>query len=350
MQATWKTIVLHLLLVGLFLSVPVLSSPDFDYSPAIFRVKPFLRNFTGYVLVTAFFYVHHYTLFPLLLERRKRLSYFLAVVGSFLVLAALQHAFFTEFVQPARPDFPVPSDIQVRQAPFPDSALMSYASLFIPFTLVWLISVALGLNRRAREAELNRYRTELQNLKYQLQPHFLFNSLNNIYSISIIRPEETPHYILQLSELLRYLLDTEHLQNVLLYDDLQCCRQYCELQRLRHGKSTDDWEIAWPENCGNRHIAPFLLIPLIENAFKYGVHPEKPSPLRIIVSVDKNAVVLETFNKKNVQEAKPLITRGKLGLTKTKERLGLLYPGNYDLHITETDDAYSLTLTLHTRT
>lgn len=339
----WKSIGLHVLFVVFFLSIPILFSPDFDYTLRVFRVPPFQRSFAGYVLVVLFFYVHYLWILPRFYFRKLKLVYTLLVLVSFVSLILIHNTFF--------PDLRGPAPIEINFGPpaprQPMPFMMDAASLFLPYVLALLVSLVLFLNRQAKKIEVDRMRTELVNLKYQLQPHFLFNSLNNIYSISVIHPERTPHYILELSEILRYLLLTEEVEQVQLVDDLKFCRQYVDLQRLRYGKQADDWELVFPDNLDEiaGQIAPFLLIPLIENVFKYGMHPDKKSPISIRIVLSKEGqLTMETWNLKNNGSRDNLLVSQKMGLKKTVERLKLLYPGKHQMKMTDEVEAYHLTL------
>jgi LytS/YehU family sensor histidine kinase len=209
--------------------------------------------------------------------------------------------------------------------------------------LILLFSISLGLNRKTRQIELGKYQAELQNLKYQLQPHFLFNSLNNIYSISILEPQKTPKYILELSEILRYLLRTDGSLIVQLNDDLRFCKQYIDLQKLRF-EEDKNWTIQIPEVSSTLQIAPFLMMPIIENVFKYGIHPDKDSPITIEIQVQENKLLLKTFNRKNNHSGENLLLAQSLGLTKTRERLNLLFPGKHQLKIQETTQDFQVDL------
>lgn len=343
---SWKIVSIHLILIVLFLSVPVLSSPDFDLSFRLFDVKPFQRNFFGYLLVIAFFYVHYYLIVPRLLEKRRIVLYLFSIIGCFALIAAAEHFLF--------PQGPPGGKFSGPPMPFPGKNRMpgplgmaEYFSLIVPFVLVLLFSYYLRENRRAKQIELDKVQTELQNLKYQLQPHFLFNSLNNIYSISILEPDKTPHYIMQLSEILRYLLTTEKEDTVLLQSDIRFCGLFIDLQRLRFGDEDRQWEIVLPTQVSEQlKICPFLLIPVVENVFKYGIHPDKPSPVRVAFTVDGTTLELNTYNRKNNVAGENLLLSQKLGLNKTRKRLQLLYPGKHHFDIEENAEEYRLKLIL----
>ena len=210
MKQSWKIILVHFILIVFFLSVPILSSPDFDLSFRMFDVKPFQRSFFSYVMVILFFYFHYYLIIPRLFEQKKMVLYWGTIILSFIAIASLLHFSFVNGIPNEHNNFgPPPADFGPDHGmPGPRFVLIENLSFIIPFLLVLLFSHYLRANRRTKQVEFDKVQTELQNLKYQLQPHFLFNSLNNIYSISIIDHKRTPHYILQLFEILRYLLQT----------------------------------------------------------------------------------------------------------------------------------------------
>ena len=346
MTLNWKLIWMNLALVLFFLSIPILSSPDFDYSLAVFRVNPFLRNFAGYVLIVLFFYFNFYFLIPRLYDHKKFVMYTLSVLGVFVFIVCIQHFGFGR--PPGVFDRFHPEDFRNmphRPGPMP---WFFNISTVIPFLLVLLFSLALSFNRKTKQIELDKYRVELQNLKYQLQPHFLFNSLNNIYSISIIEPQKTPEYILKLSEILRHLLLTDTSETVPVNDDIKFCRQYIDLQFLRF-ENHENWNIEIENPASSQHISPFLLIPFIENVFKYGTHPDKPSPISVIIKLEKDRLNLFTKNTKKATNKSNLLATDKIGLKKTRERLDLIYPGQYSLDIRDnkTDFEVNLTIQLH---
>lgn len=335
-----KTVAVHILLILLFISIPIISSPDFNYSLEIFSVPPFIRNFVGYLLIIGFFYLNYYLIFPRYFFKKKYVLYAFWVILCFLIIIGLDYVLFPHPHHPRPHPFNPEFDPHRPRPPFDFHLIIN---LLVPFLLILLFSISLGLNRKTKQIELDKYQAELQNLKYQLQPHFLFNSLNNIYSISILEPEKTPKYILELSEILRYLLKTDGSLSVLLSDDLRFCKQYIDLQKLRF-EEDENWSIQIPEISSNLQISPFLMMPIIENVFKYGIHPDKDSPIKIEILLQENKLLLTTFNRKNNHSGENLLLAQSLGLTKTRERLNLLFPGKHELNIRETEHDFQVDL------
>ncbi|WP_430404927.1 sensor histidine kinase [Fluviicola sp.] len=334
MKFSLKTFLAHSLLILLFISIPIISSPDFKYNLDIFSVPPFIRNFVGYLLIIGFFYLNYYFLLPRYFFKKKYVLYPFLVITSFLLIIALDHILFPNPLIPRPPSFN--PNFGFGEPPRPPFDFHLFINLLVPFLLILLFSISLGLNRKTKQIELDKYQAELQNLKYQLQPHFLFNSLNNIYSISILEPQKTPNYILELSEILRYLLKTDGALVVKLTDDLRFCKQYIDLQKLRF-EDDNNWIIKIPEVSETFQIPPFLMMPIIENVFKYGIHPDKDSPIKIEVHLTENKLHLTTFNRKNNHAGENLLLAQSLGITKTRERLNLLFSGKHQLNIRETE-------------
>lgn len=346
MQSKWKKIGGYVVLIVLFQLIPVFSSPHFDYSFNMFSVHPFVRNFAGYSCIILFYFVHSYWLLPRFYEK-KRAYYFLLTIAYFVGMTLALHFLLSNdnlglLSSENRPQ-PVGA---MEERTDPPSAFFEYAVLFVPFCLITIVSFALHISRKARQVELEKAQTELQNLRYQLQPHFLFNSLNNIYSVSVIAPDKTPKYILELSAILRYLLVTEKEKMVDLKQDVLFCEQFVSLQQLRYGKMAHEWQISWPdaEQLEGYKIPPFLIIPLIENVFKYGIHPEKKSPVSIALTIKQGQLILQTFNYKNNRANEALLASQKLGLKKTQELIQLLYPSKHQLLVDESEIGFTLTL------
>jgi LytS/YehU family sensor histidine kinase len=187
---------------------------------------------------------------------------------------------------------------------------------------------------------------ELDVLRQQINPHFFFNTLNNLYALSLTRSAKTPEVILQLSELMRYVIYEGQKEQVTLGAEVKYMEDYLHLQKIRMHKTVDvqlDHEGYDP----SLQISPLLLIILIENAFKHGVEPaENASFLHIKLQTEKDAVY---FSCRNSVEPAVNGTAKGIGLENLRRRLQLLYPGIHALY-TETDGATffaSLKLQLH---
>jgi len=196
-------------------------------------------------------------------------------------------------------------------------------------------------------AQQEKVTAELQLLKAQVHPHFLFNTLNNIYSFSLESSPKTPGLILKLSNLLSYMLYDCRAAEVRLEKELDIMKNYIELERERYGDKID---ISWNADgeIQDIFIAPLLMIPFIENAFKHGTSEQiEKSWLTVDISVRENKLKAKIANSKN--EFAPLRKNG-IGIENVKKRLEFIYPGHHELKITEDSNFYVVSLTIHLST
>jgi LytS/YehU family sensor histidine kinase len=197
--------------------------------------------------------------------------------------------------------------------------------------------------------EKEKVKAELQLLKAQVHPHFLFNTLNNIYSVTQNTSPEASDMILRLSDLLRYILYECNKPEVSLTQELKIIKDYISLESIRYSKNLDI-HIRFPENTDNLLIAPLLLVPLIENCFKHGTSKMLDQPwINIQADLKGNMLSIKLINGKPDHVESNGAHNG-IGLSNVKKRLELLYPGKYDLKILPEDDLFvvALKIELHT--
>lgn len=215
------------------------------------------------------------------------------------------------------------------------------AIFFLLGSVSSLVSILIQATNRLRQTENDKLQAELSQLKAQIQPHFLFNTLNSIYALAIRNDARTADTIVQLSEFLRYIIRDAHRDKVPLAMEIQYIANYIELQRARlHDAAQIDYQLDGQPN--GLMIAPLLLSSFIENAFKYGVNPEEESPIDIHLKIVANTLRLTVANNK-VKVSKMEESTG-IGLWNTKERLRLTYPGAHELVIRDSDTAFAVNL------
>lgn len=197
-------------------------------------------------------------------------------------------------------------------------------SVGIRATQRWLRS-----ERERKAMETEQLQSTLTLLQYQIQPHFFFNSLNNIYSLVDIAPEKAKDSIHRLSKLMRYLLYNTKTEQVPLDDEIRFLRNYIELMQLR---LTDKVKVNYdfPEHPGSVQIAPLLFIPLVENAFKHGVSANQPSFISIRMKLEDHRLLFELENTNFPKDERDKGGSG-IGIENLKKRLRLLYPGQHEL-------------------
>ncbi len=194
---------------------------------------------------------------------------------------------------------------------------------------------------KLKDAEAKQVNTELEFLKSQVNPHFLFNNLNNIYSLALEKSESTPDAVLQLSELMRYVMETGKGKYVNVDKELRFIENYVTLEHLRlKNKCRINYNVQGETN--NKSIAPMLLIPFVENAFKHGIgiNPED-NFVEIVVQIAGNTLKLEIKNSINKTGNSYVLG---MGIDNVKKRLMLLYPNRYSLNIYEEDDVFYTSL------
>ena len=217
------------------------------------------------------------------------------------------------------------------------SFIFLFLSTVLKFTIDWFSN-----ERIQRELENQRLTAELAFLKSQINPHFLFNSLNSIYSLAYQGSDDTPEAILKLSEIMRYMLYECNDNKVDLEKEFQYLHNFIDLQKIRFAnKAFIDFTIEGKVE--GQQIVPLLLIAFIENAFKHGVanNPETP----ILLQIKVEGAQLQFFIK-NVKHSHNRDPEGGIGLNNVNRRLKQLYPNKFNLDRIDETDTYSVRLSL----
>ena len=195
--------------------------------------------------------------------------------------------------------------------------------------------------------EQNRLKNELQLLKSQIQPHILFNSLNNLYHFALNKSDQVPKMIIKLSNVLRYVLYETAEEKVSLTKVLTFIKDYIGLQEIQYqGRGNIEYTISEEKDTKSLKIVPFILIPFIENSFKHSFGTKiKDVSIKIRITVDKEYLVLFIKNnfEKNNSEGDQLL-HGGIGLKNVQKRLELLYHGKHEIKIEKGQDDYCINL------
>jgi two-component system sensor histidine kinase AlgZ len=195
--------------------------------------------------------------------------------------------------------------------------------------------------REFLQAQQEKITAELQLLKAQVHPHFLFNTLNNIYSFSLDRSPKTSELILKLSSLLSYMLYDCKAEEVRLEKEVEIMKDYIDLEKERYGNKL---EISWTVegDIRNNFISPLLMLPFLENAFKHGASEQIEKPwMGVDISVVNNTLKFKITNSKNEYISN---SNKGIGINNVKKRLGFLYPGKHELKINDEGDFFSVSL------
>jgi hypothetical protein len=230
------------------------------------------------------------------------------------------------------------------------SGNIDMVGLFI-FIIVMGLSVAIATVQKwqlteqmVTRAEAEKAHAELSFLKAQINPHFLFNTLNNIYALSVTNSEHTSESIMKLSNIMRYVTDEVTEDFVLLQNEIDCINDYIDLQRLRLGKKTAlDFEVSG--EIDNQKIPPLILMTFIENVFKYGVSKHQPSVINICLRVNGNQMLF--ICKNTIFEKRPATERKGIGIANNRQRLQHIYPNKHRLDISSTDGNFIVELEIN---
>ena len=185
---------------------------------------------------------------------------------------------------------------------------------------------------------------ELQLLKAQVHPHFLFNTLNNIYYFSMDNSPETPALILKLSSLLNYILQDCKADEVRLEKEIDIMKNYIDLEKTRYGsKISISWNVEGTHK--SQLIAPVLMLPFLENAFKHGTSEQiEKSWINVDISVKHNTLRFKIINSKNDYVE---FRNNGIGIVNVKKRLELIYPGSHELQLKDAGGFFSVTLLIN---
>nr|WP_319397341.1 histidine kinase [uncultured Carboxylicivirga sp.] len=303
------------------------------------------------------FYINYLWLVPRFYLNNKKVIYFIIGFATIALLYFVSEYFNNTFIHnPEREKkiveaFKRLSDEHVIPKP-PVRQMQVY---FFSLTSIIISGFALGLKviekhiateKRQKELEKEKLNSELAFLKNQVSPHFFFNTLNNIYALIEISTQDAQASVLKLSKMMRYLLYESENGQTELKQEIDFLNHYIDLMRLRVSPKVN-FEIDLPNNHLNLHVPPLLFIPFIENAFKHGISYREKSFIKIEMKVIDNQILFKCINSvSSSAESKKDEKHSGIGLENVKKRLQLLFPLKHRLDISQTDDEFSVYLSI----
>jgi two-component system LytT family sensor kinase len=312
--------------IGAFLLVAILEllsgwiiRDKFDTSYSFY-----IWGFSYAAFIMGIIWVNHFVFIPFFLDKKRYFLYGILLIGSILLGACLKG----------------------NSLSWP--SVYKYFFFFIYTTGTGMAAFFLRRNmiiqRENVEKDKLQKEIELNYLKEQVNPHFLFNSLNSIYSLARQQSPETPDLVMQLSELMRYQLESSKKDTVLLKEELEFIENYLLLEEKRLSKRCTV-EFLIGGDLLHLRIAPMLLIPFVENAIKHGAQStNEQSTIDISVAIKNTNLHFCVVNSKP-----PMVSTSKrkgLGLENVRRRLNLLYPNSHVLEIVDTEEVYQLNLSI----
>ncbi len=286
------------------------------------------------------FYVSLFWVVPNTIDKKKYLWFIFSLICLLIVYGFVKYAIALNFEEYYLTVGPAKKEISRNFWDYFFSTIIP-SGFLIFFSLVYKVVVDWFKNENIqKELTAQKTQAELQFLKSQINPHFLFNSLNNIYALAYKKSDDTASAILKLSDIMRYMLNESDDDKVDLQDELAYLRSYIDLNKLRY---KDDIYIEIIENIDqpNYRVMPLMLISFVENIFKHGEVSNPEKPVRIKVEVLNSVLVLTTANQ--IKNGNKDDSSG-IGLKNVIRRLDLLYPMRYSLDISNDNLRYSVTL------
>ncbi|TDQ31050.1 sensor histidine kinase [Zeaxanthinibacter enoshimensis] len=313
---------------------------DYSYS--------FKANLIGFPIHMALAYLNIYVLMPRYIFRRKYLDYSLLVLGALGLMLLVKY----NLTQALLGASSIPAGHQPISEMTLNYAITAMLGELYVISFVTAIKITIDWlreNSKFHALEKRQLSTELQLLKTQVSPHFFFNTLNNIYSLTLEQSPKAPQVVLKLSDMMRHLLYSTDRPYQTLHEEFRYIHNYIELQRIRYDDSLHlQWNVSGKyDECS---IPPMLLIPLVENCFKHaGSSSTEPIFIEINAKVKENWLHFETNNSIRPESDQSLHEHPEkgIGLSNVRKRLSLAFrPEDYDLTISESEQNYRVLLKL----
>jgi LytS/YehU family sensor histidine kinase len=293
------------------------------------------------VINISLFYINYLFILPTFLNRKKylwcALSIFFVVMIFSFIKCGLAYYFYDIVIKRGGSKVVIDFWYYYSSAVFV-SCFFILLSTVLKFIQDWFLNEKVKSN-----LENENLIAELAFLKSQINPHFLFNSLNNIYSLAYQKSEKTPEAILKLSEIMRYMLYESNEDKVELSNEIRYLENYIELQKLRF---KDNIYIKFEINGDplGLMITPLVLISFVENAFKHGIATDSENPISISLNLTDGKLL---FHVSNIKSSMNKDITGGIGLQNVQRRLSLIYKDRYRLQIDDTNDIYNCELYLN---
>ncbi|SHL09431.1 Histidine kinase [Chitinophaga jiangningensis] len=288
-------------------------------------------------------YINLDILIPRLLRRQQYFVYAISVVALIALTAGFNMLLFNKVV-----DYIFPGYFFISYYSFTE--LVQFAVIYVGLTTLLKLSRGwfqlMESENRLMRLQSEKADTELLYLKSQINPHFLFNTLNSIYSLSLRKDDKVPPTLLKLAAVMRYMIYESNDALVLLESEINYLRDYIALHQVRNaGKADIRFEVNG--DAGKSRVAPFMFIVFVENGFKHGVEAGMNDTfLHVRMDITGRDLYLSVKNNKGLVDETENDAHKGLGLQNVKRRLDMLYPGRHQLVIQEDDVTYAVTLQL----
>lgn len=304
---------------------------------------PILKSLELTLPIFIMFVINDRLLLPLLFfGRRNKIWYIIAIVGLFVILWSIQ--------TPPHLHHPDAGEIAKRRPPTVDMfhvvlLILELCVVFANFAMKMYVK-SMRRDMAMLKIQTENIQTELESLKYQISPHFLMNTLNNIQSLIEIDPQRACHTIQELSKMMRYLLYDNDSANVSLMKEIDFMRHFIGLMKIRYPDSVRI-DADFPTNDFGVMVPPLLFVSFIENAFKYGVSYSGDSFIDISLTIADDRLNFRCSNSINRKNSATSDNKRKgIGIENVRRRLDLIYGSRYELSITDNEHVYIVEMQL----
>jgi len=295
-------------------------------------------------------YLLNYYQIPQLLYKKRYLRFTISFLVSVYVLSALARISVVYIAEPlVRTNFEQESIVEILTDTSYLFAIYFTSTYVYAFVMMLIRTVKIRFEERHKIQLLQKEKVtnELKFLKGQIQPHFLFNTLNNLYALTLAKSDLAPQIVLKLSELLDFILYQSDQTTIPISKEIELLEGFIELESLRYGDKVAV-NFKHTSERDNIQVSPLLLLPLIENAFKHGVSGSiQKAEINMNLKVTSKALVFEIYNTKPVQPVSQNLKGSGIGTANLRRQLALNYPDAHHLEIEETSEYYKVNLELN---
>lgn len=295
------------------------------------------RSLASLPFLMFLFYSYYYWLIDKLWFKKRYILFIWVAVALILCVSYSKYELFSYFnLHKGKHKMP----------PFHAFMYFDFLSNLLPVVFAMAIRYAqrnFSLEIAQKEAQAHKLQADLTQLRYQLQPHFFFNALNNIYSLIAFDPQKAQQSVHSLSKLMRHFMQNSDQKHISLAEEVDFLQQYISLMQLRLTDKTTV-QVDFPKQVPQLTIAPLLFISLVENAFKHGVSATTITTLSFSLRVEGDTIIFRSENTK-IPTQESLYSSG-IGIDNLKKRLTLLYPERHQYTIEEKEGKYIAQLTI----
>ena len=295
------------------------------------------RSLASLPFLMLLFYLCYFWLIDRLWFKKRYLFFVLVVVGLIFCVSYSKYELFSYFAL---------HKSKHKMPPFHAFVYFDFLSNLLPVVFAMAIRYAqrnFSLEIAQKEAQAHKLQADLTQLRYQLQPHFFFNALNNIYSLIEFDPQKAQQSVHSLSKLMRHFMQNSDQKQISLAEEVDFLQQYISLMQLRLTDKTTV-QVDFPKQVPQLTIAPLLFISLVENAFKHGVSATTTTTLSFSLRVEGDTIIFRSENTK-IPTQESLYSSG-IGIDNLKKRLTLLYSERHQYTIEEKEGKYIAQLTI----